>query len=83
MPPTLRNIELTAPYMHDGRFRTLEEVIEHYASGGHYADNIDPFIPQIAGIKLTPKQKRQILLFLKTLTDTSFVNNKAFQNPYK
>jgi cytochrome c peroxidase len=81
--PTLRNIELTAPYMHDGRFKTLEEVIEHYASGGHYSDNIDPFIPQIAAIKLTIKQKRQILLFLKTLTDTSFVNNKAFQNPYK
>jgi cytochrome c peroxidase len=81
--PTLRNIELTAPYMHDGRFKTLEEVIEHYASGGHYADNIDPFIPQIASIKLTVKQKKQILLFLKTLTDTSFVNNQAFQNPVK
>ncbi len=81
--PTLRNIELTAPYMHDGRFKTLEQVIEHYASGGHYADNIDPFIPQIADIKLTAKQKRQILLFLKTLTDTSFVNNPAFQNPHK
>jgi cytochrome c peroxidase len=81
--PTLRNIELTAPYMHDGRFKTLEEVIEHYASGGHYADNVDPFIPQIATIKLTTKQKKQILLFLKTLTDTSFVSNPAFQNPFK
>ena len=81
--PSLRNIELTAPYMHDGRFKTLEQVVDHYASGGHYADNIDPFIPQIATIKLTAKQKKQILLFLKTLTDTSFVNNRAFQNPYK
>jgi cytochrome c peroxidase len=81
--PSLRNIELTAPYMHDGRFKTLEEVIEHYASGGHYAENVDPFIPQIKDIKLTPKQKKQILLFLKTLTDTSFTKNPAFQNPYK
>ncbi len=81
--PTLRNIELTAPYMHDGRFKTLEEVVEHYASGGHYADNIDPFIPQIKDIKLSAKQKRQIILFMKTLTDTSFTNNPAFQNPFK
>ncbi|MEO1628751.1 MAG: cytochrome c peroxidase, partial [Bacteroidota bacterium] len=40
--PSLRNIALTAPYMHDGRFNTLEEVIEHYSSGGHFAENIDP-----------------------------------------
>ncbi|MBL7816264.1 MAG: cytochrome C peroxidase [Saprospiraceae bacterium] len=80
--PSLRNIELTAPYMHDGRFKTLEEVVEHYASGGHYAENIDPFIPQIKDIRLTTKQKRQIVLFLKTLTDTSFVNNPAFKDPF-
>jgi cytochrome c peroxidase len=79
--PSLRNIELTAPYMHDGRFKTLEAVVEHYASGGHYADNVDPFIPQIAEIKMTAKQKRQIVLFLKTLTDTSFINNPAYQKP--
>lgn len=81
--PTLRNIEFTAPYMHDGRFKTLEEVIEHYALGGHYAENVDPFIPQIAEIKLTAKQKKQIILFLKTLTDSSFIKNPAFQNPFK
>ncbi len=81
--PTLRNIELSAPYMHDGRFKTLEEVVEHYASGGHYADNIDPFIPQIAQIRLSDKQKKQIVLFLKTLTDTSFTQNPAFQDPFK
>lgn len=81
--PTLRNIELTAPYMHDGRFKTLDEVLDHYASGGHYADNVDPFIPQIKDIKLSAKQKKQIIAFLKTLTDTSFVNNPAFQDPFK
>ncbi len=80
--PTLRNIDLTAPYMHDGRFKTIEEVVEHYASGGHYTENVDPFIPQIKSIKLTMKQKNQIILFLKTLTDTSFIHNPAFQNPF-
>lgn len=80
--PSLRNIELTAPYMHDGRFKTLEEVVEHYASGGHYAENVDPFIPQIKLIKMTPRQKRQIVLFLKTLTDTTFVNNPKFKSPF-
>ncbi len=81
--PSLRNIELTAPYMHDGRFKTLEEVVEHYASGGHYADNIDPFIPQIATVHLTDKQKKQIILFLKTLTDSTFTHNLNFQDPFK
>ena len=80
--PTLRNIELSAPYMHDGRFKTLEEVVEHYASGGHYAENIDPFIPTIKSIQLTVRQKKQLISFLKTLTDTSFTTNPAFQNPF-
>ena len=80
--PSLRNIELTAPYMHDGRFKTLEEVINHYASGGHYADNVDPFIPQIKLINMTARQKRQIIAFLKTLTDTSFANNPKFKSPF-
>lgn len=85
--PSLRNIELTAPYMHDGRFKTLEEVLDHYASGGHYADNVDPFIPQIKFMNpsnkpMTAKQKRQIIAFLKTLTDSSFVNNPAFKSPF-
>ena len=42
--PTLRNIELTAPYMHDGRFATLEEVIDHYNFGGHNSSTIDPLM---------------------------------------
>jgi cytochrome c peroxidase len=80
--PSLRNIELTAPYMHDGRFKTLEEVVDHYASGGHYSENVDPFIPQIKLINLTPRQKRQIISFLKTLTDTTFANNPKFKTPF-
>lgn len=78
--PTLRNIELTAPYMHDGRFHTLEEVIEHYNSGGHYADNV--ITGSITQLGLTPYQKSALVAFLKTFTDTSFVNNPALQSPF-
>ena len=45
--PTLRNIEFTAPYMHDGRFATLEEVIEHYNSGGKYSTTVDPLMKKL------------------------------------
>jgi cytochrome c peroxidase len=78
--PTLWNIELTAPYMHDGRFKTLKEVLDHYASGGHYADNLDPLI---SDIKINDRHKKDLLAFLKTLTDTTFVRNPEFQNPFK
>jgi cytochrome c peroxidase len=80
--PTLRNIEFTAPYMHDGRFQTLEQVLDHYASGGHYAENLDPFLPQIRQVNLSAREKRQIITFLKTLSDTAFIRNPAFQNPF-
>lgn len=77
--PTLRNISFTAPYMHDGRFKTLEEVIEHYNSGGHPADNKNPFI---RSLKLTPAQKSDLIAFLHTLSDSSFVKNPAFKSPF-
>jgi cytochrome c peroxidase len=76
--PTLRNIELTAPYMHDGRFETLEEVIEHYSSGGKYSETVSPLIRPL---KLNEIEKRQILAFLKTLTDTTFIKNPEIQAP--
>ncbi|NJN34882.1 MAG: cytochrome C peroxidase [Saprospiraceae bacterium] len=69
---SLRNIAFSAPYMHDGRFKTLEEVVEHYTSKSHYADNVDPFIPDIKIKKFTERQKKQLVIFLKTLSDTSF-----------
>ncbi len=77
--PTLWNIELTAPYMHDGRFQTLEEVIDHYASGGHWSPNRDALMDSIS---LDAEQKADLVSFLKTLTDTSFINNPAFQSPF-
>ncbi|MBP7184809.1 MAG: cytochrome C peroxidase [Saprospiraceae bacterium] len=78
--PSLRNIALTAPYMHDGRFTTLEQVIDHYNSGGHYAPNKDPFIKHL---NLNQQNISDLLAFLKLFTDTTYVNNPDFQNPFK
>ncbi len=77
--PTLRNIEFTAPYMHDGRFQTLEEVIEHYNSGGHNAANLDTNMREL---NMTEEQKAALLAFLKTLSDPDFMENPAYQNPF-
>ncbi len=82
--PTLRNVELTAPYMHDGRFATLEEVIEHYNSGVYHSPTLDPIFSKpnhLFGLQLTVQEKGDLVAFLKTLTDTSFTNNPAFAHP--
>lgn len=78
--PTLRNIELTAPYMRDGRFETLEEVIEHYNSGVHFSTNLDVNLRD--PLNLNESQKEDLLNFLKTLTDTEFVENPKFHSPF-
>tara|TARA_Y100001968_G_C19406170_1_gene743753 strand:+ start:669 stop:1739 length:1071 start_codon:yes stop_codon:yes gene_type:complete len=71
--PTLRNIELTAPYMHDGRFANLEEVIEHYDNGGHYSSTVDPLMKKLGvGLLLTNQEKEDLISFLLTLTDEEF-----------
>jgi cytochrome c peroxidase len=81
--PTLRNAALTAPYMHDGRFQTLEEVIDHYNTGGVASTTIDPFMKyNSGGLMLSPVQKERLLAFLHTLTDTTFVSNPRFQDPH-
>ena len=75
--PTLRNIEFTSPYMHDGRFSTLEEVIEHYNSGGNYSITVDPLMKKLGvGLQLSNEEKEDLIAFLKTLSDSVFVNNK-------
>ena len=81
--PTLRNIALTAPYMHDGRFATLDEVIEHYSSGVHTSPTIDPLIEYAfqGGVQLDAEQKAQLKAFLNTLTDYEFINNPKFKKP--
>ena len=86
--PTLRNVALTAPYMHDGRFKTLEEVIDHYNGGGHPSPTLDKTMPSIkhqaAGgrLQLTEQDKKDLIAFLKTLTDYSLITNKAYSNPF-
>ena len=74
--PTLRNVEFTAPYMHDGRFASLEEVIEHYNSGGKYSSTVDPLMKKIGvGLQLTNKEKEDLIAYLKTLSDNNFITD--------
>ena len=81
--PTLRNIAYTAPYMHDGRFATLDEVIDHYSHGIQMSSTIDPLIEFASqgGVQLDAQEKDLLKQFLLTLTDESFVNNPDFQEP--
>lgn len=76
--PTLRNIALTAPYMHDGRFATLGEVLDHYKTGGLPSPNVNS---NIQPFTLSEQDKADLIAFLNTLTDTTFINNPAFQPP--
>ena len=81
--PTLRNIEYSAPYMHDGRFNTLEEVVEHYNSGGHPSATVDPFMKfTVGGLQLTEQKKAGLVAFLKALSDPEFITNPEFQDPF-
>ena len=76
--PSLRNIALTAPYMHDGRFETLDQVLDHYVSGGHYSPSRDP---QILSFRLSEYERQALLAFLETLTDTTTLSRPEFQAP--
>ncbi|MBA4853412.1 cytochrome c peroxidase [Emticicia sp. BO119] len=78
--PSLRNLSYTAPYMHDGRFTTLEEVLEHYDSKVEKTDFLDKALNKDGrlGIALTPDEKQKIMVFLKTLDDEDFVKNPIF-----
>jgi cytochrome c peroxidase len=77
--PSLRNVELTGPYMHDGQFKTLEEVVEHYNSGVHRSDTLDPNLAKHPdnGLQLSTADKKALVAFLKTLTDERFRTAKA------
>lgn len=79
--PSLRNVELTAPYMHDGSIASLREVIDHYAAGGRARSALtSAFLP---GFKLTHQETDDLLAFLLSLTDRGFVANPRFANPWK
>lgn len=78
--PTLRNLVFTAPYMHDGRFMTIDQVIEHYSTGLKNSPTIDPLMKKVGngGAQLTPTEKADLKAFLLTLTDSSFNNNPNY-----
>lgn len=82
--PTLRNIMVTAPYMHDGRFKTIDEVIAFYNSGLVNSPYVHPLMHKIneGGAWLTPSEISDLKAFLQTLTDDSFLNNEKYSNPF-
>jgi cytochrome c peroxidase len=79
--PSIRNLAFTAPYMHDGRFTTLEEVINHYSEGLKKSATIDPLMKNIdkGGVQLSTQDKADLKAFLLTLSDSIFVKDPAFQ----
>jgi len=82
--PTLRNMVFTAPYMHDGRFATIEEVIDFYSEGLKFSPTIDPLMKNVdqGGVNLTEEEKTDLIAFLMTLTDSSFNTNPDYSNPF-
>jgi len=86
--PVLRNIELTAPYMHDGRFATLEDVVDHYSENIKAHQNLDfelqqNFNGQPRQMNFSDSEKEALVAFLKTLTDYEFIAEAKFSNPFK
>ncbi|EPG74745.1 di-heme enzyme, MXAN_0977 family [Leptospira fainei serovar Hurstbridge str. BUT 6] len=81
--PSLRNVELTAPYMHDGSIPDLISVVNHYANGGSGDGRTNPNRdPLVRTFSLTESEKADLVEFLKSLTDTSFIRNRKFQDPF-
>ncbi len=90
--PTLRNVALTAPYMHDGSIATLEGVVDHYAAGGRTIDS-GPYAgvgrdsplkkPLVRGFRVTESEKADLVAFLESLTDEAFVTDPRFANPFR
>jgi cytochrome c peroxidase len=95
--PSLRNVALTAPYMHDGRFKTLDEVIDHYSNGIQAHPNLDPILLQQnfaqrfvtvttgtpVSMNISDNERRQLKAFLNSLTDNTITNDPKFSSPFK
>lgn len=84
--PSLRNIAVTPPYMHDGRFKTLREVIDHYDLHVKQSSTLDPTLFQVVdhgGLKLSEQDKEDLINFLHTLTDPIFLTNPEYADPFK
>lgn len=79
--PTLRNIAKTPPYMHDGRFTTLRQCIEHYNKNFKYTKNLAPELKIVEKNRMTESDIDDLIAFLNTLTDYDFINNKNFDKP--
>ena len=77
--PTLRNVEMTYPYMHDGRFRNLQQVVNHYSAPKNFDKDYDLSLNKIG--ELTDKEKAELITFLKTLTDKEFLYDRRFADP--
>jgi cytochrome c peroxidase len=92
--PSLRNIEYTGPYMHDGRLATLDDVVEHYSTGIKPHPNLDgrlagpaagggrPGTGQTRGLHFSPQEKASLVAFLKTLSDKKFITDPKFSDPF-
>ncbi|WP_341215083.1 cytochrome c peroxidase [uncultured Wocania sp.] len=80
--PSLRNLAFTAPYMHDGRFETLDDVINHYSEGLQNSSTIDPLMKKVAqgGVQLSDQDKADLKAFLLSLSDYEFISNPNFLN---
>lgn len=82
--PNLRNVALRKKYMHDGRFNSLEEVVAFYNNGVRKVNNLDPIMTKPGkeyGLKLTSQEQMQLVSFLKTFTDDSFINDTTLSHP--
>ena len=82
--PSLRNVGLTAPYMHDGRYHSLEEVLDHYTDSVQNSGTLDPLLVQSngkTGIAMTSSEKQSLIAFLKTLSDEQFIRNAKLSDP--
>lgn len=87
--PSLRNVALTAPYMHDGRFATLEQVVAHYNTGVKPHPNLDPRLrvpgsnpPAPRKLNLSPAQAASLVAFMKTLTDNELLTDPKYADPF-
>ena len=79
--PSLRNVEVTGPYGHDGRFATLDALIDHYSDNAISDPNLGYMIP-VGPLRFTASEKAALIAFLKTLTDRTFLSDPKFSNPY-
>ena len=79
--PPLRNVEVTAPYSHDGRLATLEALIDHYSDNPIFDPNLGYMIPE-RPLNFTASEKAALVAFLKTLTDRTFLTDPRFSNPF-